>query len=28
MSEIFKSGSELKRAYEFSAIAKQNLARS
>ncbi|MFM7600967.1 MAG: transposase DNA-binding-containing protein [Pseudanabaena sp.] len=28
LSEIFKSGSELKRAYEFSAIAKQNLARS
>lgn len=28
LSEIFKSGSELKRAYEFSPIAKQNLARS
>jgi Transposase DNA-binding len=28
MSEIFKSGSELKRAYEFLPIVKQNLARS
>ena len=28
LSEIFKSGSELKRAYEFSATAKQNLTRS
>jgi hypothetical protein len=28
LSEIFKSGSELKRAYEFSPITKQNLARS
>jgi hypothetical protein len=28
LSEIFKSGNELKRAYEFSAIRKQNFARS
>ena len=28
LSEIFKSGNELKRAYEFSATAKQNLTRS
>ena len=28
LSEIFKSGNELKRTYEFSATAKQNLTRS
>ena len=28
LSEIFKSGNELKRAYEFSPITKQNLSRS
>jgi hypothetical protein len=28
LSEIFKGGSELKRAYEFSPMSKQNLARS
>jgi hypothetical protein len=28
LSEIFKSGNELKRAYEFSPTAKQNLPRS
>jgi hypothetical protein len=28
LSEIFKSANELKRAYEFSLMAKQNLARS
>jgi hypothetical protein len=28
LSEIFKNGNELKRAYEFSPIAKQNLTRS
>jgi hypothetical protein len=27
LSEICKSGSELKRAYEFSRMSKQNLAR-
>jgi hypothetical protein len=28
LSEIFNSGKELKRAYEFSPTAKQNLTRS
>jgi len=28
LSEIFKSANELKRAYEFSLITKQNLAKS
>jgi hypothetical protein len=28
LSEIFRSGNELKRAYEFLPIVKQNLARS